>query len=1050
MCLPQAFVIVIVKSRDDRGARFKHINVREESTMVAWLPQQILLLLILVTAETTYVSEKTVKWSIPSGRRNEKSSTLGSRVSSRQKEQRSVTTTSSDFPQAMPTRVSRTNIRIDRFTPIDDEHKTSSDRLSMSRFQISQTTLESNRGSRGQNFNVKRYEIARNADNQIEPKISNSNSLQSIGGQLVKMETVRAQLTSIGGFPSTAKPGDQPDDSTMRESPWSVPAESLKLKPREPIPTVKVNSQMAVKMHFNMGLRDIVSVSNAYPQNPPVTKTHVESDSHPVNTIGHFAKTQNSLDSSIDSLQFQFEPDQDQVTPVRSTGTVPVEVREKESNVEELLNRHSDKLSLSHSAHGYRDRLHRGNHDSTTVSTTAIGFRRRYMRDTTEGSCEKFEIGEERRQEFYSPNYPQNYPASIDCIRVLDAGEGMVLKLDFRDRFDLEAAKDKEDCKYDFLEVRDGLYGYATQVGLFCGKSFPPEITSKGRYLWLHFHSDDTIQYSGFKAIWTTIPRPTAPGVPPEAEPCIKYVTHKYEAMINTTEIEEERAVAQKNALPLDCLWIVEAKPQWTMQLNFDSFKLDKPNDCDANFMSVFDGRTEMTALLKNFCGSIAEAVSTKTSTMFIRFYMEPKAINSTFKALMTAVRAKEDKPCMDDEYDCDDATCIAWDLRCNKRQNCRLGWDEDDSICGKGKSLALDSTRIVIILVIFGLIMFGLTFVFLFNCIRKLIRDHRIIREHIRQSRENRLDEIGRKSTPCPISVSQTDLRQHGSDSPSLEIDSNKELIPTATIIAHEYTKDLVLEMTYNTKDIIDIHQSNNVSNATQERLQETSEEPQMCDSSCQTRESLFDPRIPEPAAPSPVFSTFGYSSVSGSRNGVHPSIRQSSRSQTYNSPKHNHGSTSKHSSVCSSCSPASRGRDTSGTICPRHAPIPAPPGWSIHDPPYAAVIPTHPEDPEYLTYQRYQSPKPERDAKFYQPAIVKQRTIGSGEKYGSFLYGSERSSTNTTSNTNTNSSQHSGTPRCQASDPRYRAEAIIEVDQKRPFSIESTKSAPDVIATH
>lgn len=323
------------------------------------------------------------------------------------------------------------------------------------------------------------------------------------------------------------------------------------------------------------------------------------------------------------------------------------------------------------------------------------------------------------------------------------------------------------------------------------------------------------------------------------------------------------------------------------------------------------------------------------------------------------------------------------------------------------------------------------------------------MLQEHIRQSRENRLDEIGRKSTPCPISVSQTDIRQRDSNSPSLEIDSNKELIPTATIIAHEYTKDLVLEMTYNAKDMIDIHQSNNVSNATQERLQVTTDEPQMCDSSCQTRESLFDPRLPD-QAPSPAFSTFGYSSVSGSRNGVQPSLRQS-RSQTHTPPKPSNGSTPKASSVCSSCSPASHGRDASGAICPRHAPIPAPPGWSVHEPSYAAVIPTHPEDPEYLTYQRYQSPKPERDGKVYQsPGIIRQRTIGSGERYGSFLGTSERGSSNTPSNTNTSGSQHSGTPRRQGGDPRYRAEAVIEVDQRRPFSIESTKSAPDVIATH
>lgn len=34
---------------------------------------------------------------------------------------------------------------------------------------------------------------------------------------------------------------------------------------------------------------------------------------------------------------------------------------------------------------------------------------------------------------------------------------------------------------------------------------------------------------------------------------------------------------------------------------------------------------------------------------------------------------------CNDNEYDCEDATCISIDLRCNGRVNCRFRWDEDE-----------------------------------------------------------------------------------------------------------------------------------------------------------------------------------------------------------------------------------------------------------------------------------------------------------------------------------------------------------------------------------
>ncbi|XP_076303249.1 neuropilin and tolloid-like isoform X2 [Lasioglossum baleicum] len=637
---------------------------------------------------------------------------------------------------------------------------------------------------------------------------------------------------------------------------------------------------------------------------------------------------------------------------------------------------------------------------------------RRQMRHIPD-VCEKFSVGDETKQEFYSPNYPDNYPNLTECVRVLEADQGMLLKLDFRDEFKLE---DSPECRYDFLEVRDGQHGYSNLLGNYCGTNFPPEITSKTRYLWLRFHSDDSIEGKGFKAVWSMVPRPTYPGVPPEPEPCVRYVDGM-EAIINSDDVLDRKKVSEKEGIPLDCLWNITVKEGWKIQLTFsDPFKLQRPNECDANFVDIFKERTDMTAREKNFCGSIADTVSIQTNIAFVRFYAEPKALNSSFEAVMTALRDRDpgEKPCADNEYYCEDATCIASELQCNGRVNCRFRWDEDEQVCN----------------------------------------------EHIRQSRENRLDELGRKATPCPISSSRTDIGDRGSESPSLEVMPSKELLPPTTLIAQDYTKDLVLEMTYNTRDMNDIHQSNNVSNATQERLQESNEEPETRDSSCQTRESLFEMPL--------GFTTFGVRAPS-SQNGTNhlhhlrhhhmhhhqsPSeSRQSSQPSQHSAQQSSeHSSSQQPTSQCSGCSPASRGRDGSMGVCPKHNPIPAPPGWSTHESSYP--LPLHQgspytEPPDYPSYQRFQSPQPNRETSAYcqSPKLARQATIGSGERYGSSLYGSVHASSNTPS------SQHSSTPKCTQQtppDPRYRAEAVIEVDQRRPFSIESTKSAPDVIATH
>lgn len=68
---------------------------------------------------------------------------------------------------------------------------------------------------------------------------------------------------------------------------------------------------------------------------------------------------------------------------------------------------------------------------------------------------------------------------------------------------------------------------------------------------------------------------------------------------------------------------------------------------------------------------------------MFLRFFAQPVAINSTFEALFTATRDRGDAKgnCEADEFDCQDNFCIDETLRCNTNINCRYRWDETDCV---------------------------------------------------------------------------------------------------------------------------------------------------------------------------------------------------------------------------------------------------------------------------------------------------------------------------------------------------------------------------------
>lgn len=87
-------------------------------------------------------------------------------------------------------------------------------------------------------------------------------------------------------------------------------------------------------------------------------------------------------------------------------------------------------------------------------------------------------------------------------LSLFTAPFGYLIKIEFRDQFHLE---DATNCEYDFLEVRDGAFGYSTLIDKLCGPDFPRDIISSDRFLFLRFVSDDSIQYSGFRAVYSFI-----------------------------------------------------------------------------------------------------------------------------------------------------------------------------------------------------------------------------------------------------------------------------------------------------------------------------------------------------------------------------------------------------------------------------------------------------------------------------------------------------------------------------------------------------------------
>ncbi|KAL3287738.1 hypothetical protein HHI36_002202 [Cryptolaemus montrouzieri] len=224
----------------------------------------------------------------------------------------------------------------------------------------------------------------------------------------------------------------------------------------------------------------------------------------------------------------------------------------------------------------------------------------------------------------------------VRSVRLSPAG--YLVTLDFWDWFSIE---DSTDCKNDYLEVRDGPFGFNKQMEnrRFCGNDFPPMMTSSDRHLWIHFHSDENIECKGFKAVFDFVLRPPSLQTP-EVRPCYMKKENMEQGKLNSSEIPAELIeFDQKNGLPVDCIWIIEVRPNWKIHLQFELFKLEEPNNCDANFIQIFHDKTDMTSKEKTFCGSLADPVMSKNNVMIVRFYNEILTNKSMFAANFTTYR---------------------------------------------------------------------------------------------------------------------------------------------------------------------------------------------------------------------------------------------------------------------------------------------------------------------------------------------------------------------------------------------------------------------------
>ncbi|XP_071826820.1 uncharacterized protein [Apostichopus japonicus] len=111
--------------------------------------------------------------------------------------------------------------------------------------------------------------------------------------------------------------------------------------------------------------------------------------------------------------------------------------------------------------------------------------------------CDKF-YTDPANDQVTSPNWPSDYPSNADCGNTIQAPQGSTITLTFL-AFELEGGTN---CPYDTVTIYEGdSVQDPILAGPFCDDEvIPSHVTSTGNLMYVHFKSDHSVQYPGFRA----------------------------------------------------------------------------------------------------------------------------------------------------------------------------------------------------------------------------------------------------------------------------------------------------------------------------------------------------------------------------------------------------------------------------------------------------------------------------------------------------------------------------------------------------------------------
>ncbi|GAA6110160.1 neuropilin-2b isoform X1 [Tachysurus ichikawai] len=220
-----------------------------------------------------------------------------------------------------------------------------------------------------------------------------------------------------------------------------------------------------------------------------------------------------------------------------------------------------------------------------------------------------------------TPGYPQEYPPHQDCRWIITAPEpSQRIALNFNPHFELE----RLDCRYDFVEIRDGNSESADLLGKHCNNIAPAPIISSGPVLHIRFVSDYAHQGAGFS---------------------LRYEIHKTGSdcsrnFTSASGVIESPGFPDKYPHNLECTFIIVVPPHMEVTLTFMTFDLENDplqgaeGECKYDWLEVWDGLPQVGPLIGRHCGTkIPPEIQSSTGILSLTFHTDMAVAKDGFSA---------------------------------------------------------------------------------------------------------------------------------------------------------------------------------------------------------------------------------------------------------------------------------------------------------------------------------------------------------------------------------------------------------------------------------